>query len=105
MAIFQHALFALSFLSVFASLVAISRFLGKTLREHGYDISKLILIGLPDQQRDSSTNTAKTLRMSQSDLTKPLAIAFAGLTTVFLYYRFSNSSSAPSHLLRLSSIN
>lgn len=55
----KHQLaFLASFLSVFFSLVFISRYLGARLREAGYDINNLILLGLP---KDNSTPTTPPL--------------------------------------------
>jgi len=104
MAVLQHTLFLFSFLSVFAALFFLSSFLGQKLRENGYDISKLILYGLPASSHPPQHTVSQIMaasapsflqNISQSDLTRPLALALAGLSTVFVYYRFSNSKRKP----------
>ena len=48
MSIRFQVVYLLSFASVFTSLVFLSRYIDTKLRDAGYNISELILIGLPE---------------------------------------------------------
>lgn len=111
MAVSRHVVFALSFVSVFATLLFGSRILGQKLREAGYDISRLILYGL-DSPNTPPAHTTKEMaaatlpdflqdllkqyNLTPADVQAPLAILVALATTFLLYKTFAGGSSARS---------
>lgn len=108
----QQLAFVASFLFIFSVLVALHHYIDKTLRAAGYDISRLILIGIPTQ--DDSTNSTAPIfpwtrssnqtigNMSQAtfdfkDLqdkgyTQIAALFAALLSSIFIYFKFATSS-------------
>lgn len=78
--------FLLSFLSVFTLLVAATYFVSAKLAAAGYDISRLILIGL-DKNDDPSTMPVNTA------YAQFIALALAVATSVFIYVKFAASLS------------
>jgi len=94
-------LFLLSFFSTFILLFILSNHLSSKLREAGYDISKLILIGLP--QSDIShhhipnqlSTSAYFLGMPQSVIPQLLALLLAVATSAFVYLKFVHSEKKP----------
>jgi len=94
-------LFLLSFFSTFILLFILSNLLSSKLREAGYDISKLILIGLPQSDLSDhhipnqlSTSTS-FLDMPQSVILQLLALVLAAATSVFVYLNFVRSEKQP----------
>jgi hypothetical protein len=98
---FQFAFLA-SFVLVFSSLYLISQFVGGWLRASGYDISELILIGLP---KDGKGNTWMSHATGQVGLaaefmnnfhengyTHVLALVFAVVSSVFIFVKFAYGS-------------
>lgn len=74
----------LSFLSTFAILVSAAYLLNATLAAAGYDISRLILIGLDTSpQHNMPLDTAYT---------QFIALALALATSVFVYAKFASMS-------------
>ena len=107
MAVVQHIVFLTSFVSVFATLIFGSRFLGQKLREAGYDISRLIVYGL-DTPNTPPAHTSKDMAailpdfvqdllkqygLTPSDVQAPLAILVTLATTFVLYKSFASGSS------------
>ena len=103
--------FQLTFLStfvlVFTSLFLVSRFLNAKLKEAGYDISKLILIGIEDKDVDSTPGETPADALKAAVISKfgvleklgdtmsfstLLALALAVVTSAFVYWQFSSSS-------------
>ncbi|CCM00952.1 uncharacterized protein FIBRA_02999 [Fibroporia radiculosa] len=100
---FQVAYIA-SFTATFFSLVALSHFVNSKLKEAGYNISHLILIGLP-KRRDhtehgevASLHPVPTQNMSValgSTYSQLLALALAVVTSAFIYVKFGKSKRKP----------
>lgn len=103
----ELALFLTSFISVFASLVLISRYLNAKLLAAGYDISRIILIGLPTNNSYNSTvsfpNFAFPWDFNSNMTTQPsfdlnafqekgyaqaAALVLAVLSSIFIYFKF-----------------
>ena len=92
-----QVVYLLSFASVFTSLVFLSRYIDAKLRDAGYDISELILIGLPKDNdsvdTSSSADVAKSLTVTKmADFQQLLALVLAVVTSAFIYLKFANSS-------------
>ena len=87
--------FVSTFVTVFTSLFFISRFLDAKLKEAGYDISDLILIGLDKNENDASRLAGKSTDTSE-ETTMPyatlLALVLTVATSAFIYWRFSSAS-------------
>ncbi|KZT74688.1 NADH-cytochrome b5 reductase [Daedalea quercina L-15889] len=83
-----------SFIVTFFSLVAVSRFINRKLKEAGYDISRLILIGLPPKEGTMSAqdSTASSASVSAGPLggstTQLLALLLAAVTSFWVYKKF-----------------
>lgn len=80
-------LFFVAFLATFGSLVYIAYFLSSTLAAAGYDISRLILIGLDHPTSPPPTPTDMPIN------TQYVALALAIASSVFIYVKFAASSS------------
>jgi hypothetical protein len=99
-------LFLLSFFSTFVLLFILSNHLSSKLREAGYDISKLILIGLPQSDLSGHhipnqlSTSASFLGMPQSVIPQLLALVLAVATSAFVYLKFvrSGMSSFPTQV-------
>src|ERR1700722_237811 len=99
--------FVSSFLCTFVGLYALSAYVGAKLRAAGYDISQLILIGLPKNGSVDMTLNGQSPGLDFSVLLAPLgslgyariaALLFGAFGGLFLLTRFSGTS-APSSLL------
>jgi len=103
----QQILFLVSFFGVFASLALISNYLGSKLKVAGYDISRIILIGLESNSSASSPKIALPWG-SNSNMTQPTfdfkdfqekgyaqvaALILALFSTVFIYLKFGTTTS------------
>jgi cytochrome-b5 reductase len=100
-------LFIASFLASFLLLLTLSNFLSSKLREAGYDISRLILIGLPHSElsdhhipNQMSAAPSSLLDVRQGLVTQLLALLLAVATSAFIYLKFGRSctSSFPTQL-------
>lgn len=80
-------LFLVSFVLTFLALLALSNLLSSKLRQAGYDISTLILIGL-----SPSENTYPD-QMSSS-VAQVVALLLAAATGAFIYLKFSHSGTS-----------
>jgi cytochrome-b5 reductase len=93
----QQALFAVSFLSTLAVLVFSFHWLRTQLREAGYDVSRLILIGL-EPKIDTTQfpdDTSSTMAFGiDSSYTQVIALALAVASSAFIFVKFGSSSSA-----------
>lgn len=113
--------FIASFVLTFSTLFITSRFINAKLKAAGYDISELILIGLPKNSTltdDYTTNSNIIDNMGQASTpfldgfkeivsTQVLALVFAVISSVFIFVKFAAASgclfhtcgwpSAPSH--------
>lgn len=86
----QHCLFLFSFLVTFSSLFLGSRVLNAKLKEAGYDISRLILIGL--EPHDNTTPTSNITMAFNAEYTQLIALALAVASSAFIYFKFVASS-------------
>ena len=93
-------LFLASFLLTFILLLTLSNFLSSKLREAGYDISNLILIGLPksDVSQPHSPNHMATSEPSFLDVRQSIvqliALLLAAASSAFIYFRFGRSGTS-----------
>ncbi|KII93471.1 hypothetical protein PLICRDRAFT_131281 [Plicaturopsis crispa FD-325 SS-3] len=97
-----QAAFLASFLATFSVLFATSRYINQRLLAAGYDISELILIGLPkNTSRDAMPESASASSFSLDDLLKGgvsaqvLALALALVSSVIIYVKFGASKRKP----------
>ncbi|OCH96478.1 NADH-cytochrome b5 reductase [Obba rivulosa] len=89
------ATFFAAFIATFGALVAVTKYIGARLRAAGYDVSDLILIGLPKDTthspdahpaaRDPPATTTFLNTMNGQLIAAVLAIA----TSAFIYYKFA----------------
>ncbi len=91
--------YLVTFVGVFSSLVYVSNIVKAKLRDAGYYISELILVGLPkktDTPQPTKTPSPLTAVMS-SDLAEKapqvLALLFAVVTSALVYWKFGSSRS------------
>lgn len=84
--------FLASFVGVFALLLLVSNFVKAKLAEAGYDISQLILIGLPKDDNDAfHTSPSAFLTTRNSMLAQLLAVVLALGTSIVIYLKFGSS--------------
>jgi cytochrome-b5 reductase len=84
-------LFLASFFTTFAVLLALSSYLSSKLREAGYDISRLILIGLPSENTHPIPNQ---MTASASSFLQLVAILVAAVSSSFIYFKFGRSGTS-----------
>lgn len=83
--------FLASFVGVFALLLLVSNFVKAKLAEAGYDISQLILIGLPKDDNDAfHTSPSAFLTTRNSMLAQLLAVVLALGTSIVIYLKFGS---------------
>lgn len=87
----NHVVFALSFASAFFLCYVGSQLLSSVLNGTGYDLFGTIL-GLEKQPENMSSQLLKDF--SSNQLAQLVAIALTAVTSVVLYWKFSNSMSA-----------
>lgn len=88
-----------SFLATLFSLVAVSHVVNQKLKDAGYDISRLILVGLPPKEgtvmstQDSTNSTAMApAALLAENAPQLLAFVLAAVTSVWIYRRFGAQS-------------
>jgi len=86
----QHCLFLLSFLVTFSTLFLGSHVLNAKLKETGYDISRLVLIGL--ELHDNTTPKPNTTMAFNLEYTQLIALALTIVSSTFIYFKFISSS-------------
>ncbi|KAH8102597.1 ferredoxin reductase-like C-terminal NADP-linked domain-containing protein [Cristinia sonorae] len=93
--------FLSSFAVVFFALLAVSQFISKKLKEAGYDIANLILLGLDTDEpavTEPDPSTVPVTSHSSGD-TMPyaqvFAVALAVATSVFIYWKFASKKRKP----------
>ena len=89
-------LFLASFLAVLVTLVALSRLLQSKLRAAGYDISEIILLGLPktttpDAQGLDMASAQDLLNLQDNKVAQVVALALAVASSAFIYLKFGRS--------------
>jgi cytochrome-b5 reductase len=94
-------LFLASFLVTFLALFALSNLLASRLHQAGYDISRLILIGLPPLE-NTYHNQMSTSASSFLDV-RVVALLFAALSGAFIYLKFGRSGTSFTNLSQPSS--
>lgn len=88
--------FLATFFIAFSSLLALSKFLSSKLRESGYDLSRLILIGIPQSQNTPhnpipNQMASSFLDVNQSLVAQLFALFLALATSAFIYLKFGRS--------------
>jgi len=84
-------LFLTSFLTTFAVLLALSSYLYSKLRQAGYDISRLILIGLPSENTHPIPNQ---MTASAPSFLQLVAVLVAAISSAFIYFKFGRSGTS-----------
>ena len=89
-------LFLASFLTVLVTLVALSHLLQSKLRAAGYDISEIILLGLPktptpDAQGLDMASAQDLLNLQDNKVAQVVALALAVASSAFIYLKFGRS--------------
>ena len=89
-------LFLGSFLLTLFVLVTLSTYLHSILRQAGYDISDLILLGLPRSNETTpnlpmTTVASSFLDVPQTVITQILAFFLAAAGSAFIYFKFGRS--------------
>lgn len=99
-----------SFFVTFFSLVVVSHVVNRKLKEAGYDISRLILVGLPPKEgttmsaQDSTNSTAVApAGLLAGNATQLLAFVLAAVTSAWIYKKFGAQSEC--HVTGLSTVN
>jgi len=104
----QQLLFLASFFGVFSSLILISNYLSAKLRAAGYDVSRIILIGLDTNSSAAPTSKFALPWGSNSNMTtqsmydlkdiqergymQAAALVLALLSSIFIYLKFGGPS-------------
>ncbi|KAI0695362.1 NADH-cytochrome b5 reductase [Cytidiella melzeri] len=89
-----------TFFTVFSTLVVLFNLAKAKLREFGFDVSELILIGLPKQNETRAEDIKSPLTAYMSAETanmvpQVLALVFAVITSVVVYWKFGGSKRKP----------
>jgi hypothetical protein len=104
----QQLLFLASFVGVLSSLILISNYLGAKLRAAGYDVSRIILIGLDTNSSAAPASKFALPWGSNSNMTtqstydlkdiqergyiQAAALLLALLSSIFIYLKFDSTS-------------
>lgn len=84
--------FLASFVGIFGGLVLLSSFIKARLRAAGYDISQLILIGLPKDDIHPPPQQPAWLSSPRTNMfAQLLALILAVVTSAAMYYKFGAS--------------
>jgi cytochrome-b5 reductase len=84
-------LFLASFLITFLALFALSNLLASTLRQAGYDFSRIILIGLPPPENTHPNQMSTSAPFLD---VRVVALLFAALSGAFIYLKFGRSGTS-----------
>jgi cytochrome-b5 reductase len=93
----SQTVYLASFFFTFSTLFLVSQFINSRLKAAGYDISELILIGIPKESlTPTETNHAVDMEKTSASLldsgyTQWLALAVALASSVFIYVKFASS--------------
>jgi hypothetical protein len=85
-------LFLASFFTTFAVLIALSSYLTSKLRQAGYDISRLILIGLP--QSENTYPIPNEMSASTPSFLQLVALLVAAVSSAFIFLKFGRSGTS-----------
>ena len=92
---YPQLLFLASFLISFVSLLTLSNFLSSKLREAGYDISRLILIGISQSHPNKMTTPPPSfLDVRQGAVAQLLTLLLAVASSAFIYLKFGRSGTS-----------
>ncbi|PSR72391.1 hypothetical protein PHLCEN_2v11734 [Hermanssonia centrifuga] len=83
--------FLASFVGVLSTLFLLSTFIKAKLRDAGYDISELILIGLPKDTTAEAARSPYSPFSKATMFTQLLALIVAALTSAVIYYKFGRT--------------
>jgi hypothetical protein len=87
--------FLATFFISFISLLALSKFISSKLRETGYDLSRLILIGISQSHQPTPNQmTSSFLDVNQSLVAQLSALFLAVATSAFIYLKFGRSGTS-----------
>ncbi|KAH7915363.1 NADH-cytochrome b5 reductase [Hygrophoropsis aurantiaca] len=91
---FEQVLFVCSFLGTFSILFASFHYLRSALREAGYDVSRIILIGLEPKTNipNTASNNSAMPFTFDSAYTQLIALALAVASSAFIYMKFGSVS-------------
>jgi cytochrome-b5 reductase len=81
--------FLAAFFTTFAVLLSLSYYISSKLRQAGYDISRLILIGLP--QSENAHPIPNQMSASTSSFLELVALLVAAASSAFIYFKFGRS--------------
>ena len=87
---YQFAFIA-SFVGVFSFLLLVSAFIKTKLAEAGYDISQLILIGLPRDESSYQSPPSSTLNTRVAMLAQLIALLLAVGTSAVIYWKYAGN--------------
>ncbi|KAI6153433.1 NADH-cytochrome b5 reductase [Pisolithus tinctorius] len=91
----NHVLFIGSFFLTFTTLFVGSRFLNAKLEEAGYDISRLILIGLEPKGHTTPAGSNMAFSSTTTGYTHFVALALALASSAFIYLKFASPKRKP----------
>ena len=83
--------FLASFFTCFAVLFALSFYLSSKLQQAGYDISRLILIGLPKSENAHPIPNQMSASATSLQL---VALLLAAVSSAFIYLKFGRSGTS-----------
>jgi cytochrome-b5 reductase len=84
-------LFLASFFTTFAVLFALSYYLSSKLRQAGYDISRIILIGL---HSENTHPIPDQMTASAPSFLQLVALLVAAVSSAFIYVKFGRSGTS-----------
>lgn len=84
--------FLLAFLATLAVLVGVAYSVQTQLKAAGYDISRLILIGLPTNDTNADMSSASALTVAGLPAAQVGALVLAVVTSALLYVKFGAKS-------------
>jgi cytochrome-b5 reductase len=88
-------LFLASFFATFVALLALSNYLSSKLHQAGYDISRLILIGLCPSENTYLNQMSTSAPILGSVLAQVVALLLAAASGAFIYLKFGGSARKP----------
>jgi cytochrome-b5 reductase len=87
-------LFLASFFATFVALLALSNYLSSKLHQAGYDISRLILIGLCPSENTYLNQMSTSAPILGSVLAQVVALLLAAASGAFIYLKFGGSGTS-----------
>lgn len=103
-----NVVFALSFVATFSLLLAVTSFIKSRLHAAGYYVGDIILLGLPKNVTDRDQTADTTASSSMVDFSslsvQVAALAFALVTSTFVYLKFGMKSACPATAARAATL-